>query len=197
MNTVPATADDLTRRRWMLFVDGENLTIRGQAVAKSRSRTLVEGTHFKRDIFLWFPSLAPAQILRPAANLPTPLHRNPVRSHYYTSVVDDGVRWGEVRQALWELNFQPEVFRKRAQQDKAKGVDIALATDMLNHTFSDNLDVVVLVAGDGDYIPLVREVKRRGKLVYLAFFEREGLNPELKLESDAMVQIDALVDLWK
>jgi len=102
-----------------------------------------------------------------------------------------------VRQALWELNFQPEVFRKKAQQDKAKGVDIALATDMLNHTFSDNLDVVVLVAGDGDYIPLVREVKRRGKLVYLAFFEREGLNPELRLESDAMVQIDPLVDLWK
>jgi len=73
----------------MLFVDGENLTIRGQAVAKSRSRTLVEGPHFKRDIFLWFPRLAPAEVLRPAPNLPAPLHRNPVRSHYYTSVVDD------------------------------------------------------------------------------------------------------------
>jgi len=31
----PLQAHDLHRRRWMMFVDGENFTIRGQKVAKA------------------------------------------------------------------------------------------------------------------------------------------------------------------
>jgi uncharacterized LabA/DUF88 family protein len=44
----------------------------------------------------------------------------------------------------------------------------------------------VLVAGDGDYVPLVREVKRLGKIVCIAFFSepKHGLSPELRVESD-------------
>ena len=40
---------------------------------------------------------------------------------------------------------------------KAKGVDIALTTDMLSNAFLGNYDVAVLVAGDGDYVPLVEQ----------------------------------------
>ena len=37
---------------------------------------------------------------------------------------------------------------------------------------------------DGDYVPLVEQVKRLGKLVYVWFFEKEGLNPALRLSAD-------------
>ena len=60
----------------------------------------------------------------------------------------------------------------------------ALTKDMLSHAFRDNYEVAVLVAGDGDYVPVVQEVQRLGKIVFVWFFENEGLNPKLKLAAD-------------
>ena len=80
-----------------------------------------------------------------------------------------------------ECGFNPVVFKKN--KDKSKGVDITLAKDVLIHAFYGNYDVAVLIAGDADYVPLVEEVKRFGKVVYLAFWE-EGLSPELHMASD-------------
>jgi len=93
---------------------------------------------------------------------------------------------GSVRERLWEIGFQPEVFKRLRNRDRAKGVDIALATDLLGNAHRDNYDAAVLLAGDGDYVPLVEEVKRLGKQVHVAFFDTEGLglSPELRLASD-------------
>jgi len=45
-----------TLHRWMSFVDGENLTIRGQELAKARSRSIPEkGPYSWRDVFIWIP----------------------------------------------------------------------------------------------------------------------------------------------
>jgi len=107
-----------------------------------------------------------------------------VRAYYYTSLMGDEARLTEIRQALWSLGFQPEVFKKQKKEEKAKGVDIALAKDFLSHAFLGNYDVAVLIAGDGDYVPLVSEVKRLGKVVYVTFFASSGLSPELRLASD-------------
>jgi len=40
---------------------------------------------------------------------------------------------------------------------------------MLSNAIDNNYEVAVLVAGDADYVPLVEEVKRRGKMVILCF----------------------------
>ena len=52
--------------------------------------------------------------------------------------------------------------------------------DMLSNAYNDNFDVAVLVAGDGDYIPLISEIKRLGKVIYLVFFLEKayGMNPD-------------------
>jgi uncharacterized LabA/DUF88 family protein len=49
----------------------------------------------------------------------------------------------------------------------------------MSHTFREHFDAVLLVAGDGDYVPLVEEVKRAGKQVYVAFLAKNGLSPNL------------------
>jgi len=67
-------------------------------------------------------------------------------------------------------------------------VDITLATDMLSHAFNDNYEVVVLVAGDEDYVPLVQEVKRTGKQVALWFLQ-DGLSRHLKRECDFFLDL--------
>ena len=46
---------DSNQNRWMCFVDGENMTMRGQAVAKEHDIPLIEGPWYRRDVFLWFP----------------------------------------------------------------------------------------------------------------------------------------------
>ena len=82
------------------------------------------------------------------------------------------------------MGFNPQVFKRDANQKKAKGVDIALTKDMLTHAFLGHYEVAVLISGDGDYVPLVEQVKRFGKPVFVLFFEDEGLSPKLKLASD-------------
>ena len=89
---------------------------------------------------------------------------------------------------LWTLGFQAEVFKRNKERD-SKGVDIALTKDMLTHAFFDHCDVAVLMSGDGDYVPLVKEVKRLGKVVCVGAFSESGLNPELKLTSDELFDV--------
>ena len=96
------------------------------------------------------------------------------------------------RDALWQLGFDPTVFKKSKQDQKAKGVDITFARDLLMHAVHDHYDVAVLIAGDGDYVPLVDEVKRLGKGVYVAFFSRCGLAQELARSSDTFFDLTNL-----
>ena len=58
----------------------------------------------------------------------------------------------------------------------------------------------MLVARDGDYVPLVEEVKRLGELVHVAFFGEKvrGLSPELRLASDRFWELEyAFTTSWK
>jgi uncharacterized LabA/DUF88 family protein len=112
------------------------------------------------------------------------LQPSAIRSYYYTSLAGDDVRIAKVKRDLWELGFNPRVFKKRIANQKAKGVDIALTIDMLRNAHLDDYDVALLYAGDGDYVPLIEEVNSMGKIVYLGFFRNEGLNPDLELASD-------------
>ena len=59
----------------------------------------------------------------------------------------------------------------------------SLATDILVHAARKNYDIVVLVAGDEDYVPLVDAVKGEGRRVFLWFLE-DGLSPVLKRSAD-------------
>ena len=73
-----------------------------------------------------------------------------------------------------------------------------MAKDFLSHAFLDNYDVAVLVAGDGDYVPLITEVKRLGKVVYVAFFRDCGLSTELHLAADMFFEIeDFFLERWR
>jgi len=162
--------------RWMMFVDGENLTIRGEAVAKKAAIKLeAKPDFYMPGAFLWVPGSNPAS---------WPYHGSFIRAYYYTSMVGDEGKLVSARDRLRAIGFDPQVFKKLSGTAKSKGVDITLTKDMLSHAFQNHYDRALLVAGDGDYIPLVQEVKRLGKLVSVMFFEDEGFNPELRRVAD-------------
>ncbi|MFQ5621166.1 MAG: NYN domain-containing protein [Candidatus Nanoarchaeia archaeon] len=52
-----------------------------------------------------------------------------------------------------------------------KGDDIHLAIDMLKDAYDDLYDVAILISGDGDFAPVVRYVKNKGKEVENHHFE--------------------------
>ena len=179
-------------RRWMLFVDGENFTIRAQKVAQASNIVLPEGAHYLKDIYIWLPGL---QATQDTTQGHLRLQAHAIRSFYYTSASGDEQKLVDVKRRLRELGFNPQVFKKT--RDKSKGVDIALAKDLLVNAFFDNYDVAVLIVGDGDYVPLIEEVKRQGKVVYLVFFKEEGLNEALWLAADSYFEMKQFfVDSW-
>lgn len=180
----------MAARRWMVFVDGENFTLRAQEYAKRNDLTLKDGPLYFRDVFVWIPELSPMFPVFPPQFFAAETHA--IRAHYYTSAQGDDAKRNDIRRALRALTFEPMVVQRRTGQSKSKGVDIALTTDVLSHT--DNYDFAVLIAGDADYLPLIREVKRRGKLVCVVFFEGDGLglSEELKLEADHFTSVNQL-----
>ena len=199
MSSSSSYVANLDSRSWMLFVDGENFTIRAQAVVSQLQSTPFalnpgDESYFERDCFVWLRGYHAKQRIvdgRP------PLHNNAVRSSYYTSVHGDDLKLVSIKDRLWNIGFSPEVFKKANKEQKAKGVDIALTKDMLSHAFLNNYNTAVLVAGDGDYVPLIEEVKRLGKCVTVAFFAREGLSPELKRSADEFYDITyAFLSSW-
>lgn len=174
------------RRRWMVFVDGENLTARAEALYGG---ILNDERWYICGVFVWLPQFDPRMLWRVQG---WGTEEWAVRAHYYTSVRGDTPRIDSIRKHLRNLGFQPQVFKRDADQAKAKGVDIALTKDMLSHAFLNNYDVAVLFAGDGDYLPLVQEVQRLGKLVFLVFFDGagSGLNEDLQVQCDQFIELN-------
>ncbi len=178
----------------MLFVDGENLTIRGQEFASDNKLTLKAGNYWKKDSFLWMPNQRPLK--RPDCNTGEieTLEPDGIRGYYYTSFVGDYPALNEAEISLRKIGFAPKVFKKEDKNRKSKGVDIALTTDMLTHAFQNHFDAAILVGGDADYCALVNRVKSLGKLVWVWFFsvKEDGLGPNLWKSSDVFLPMDSL-----
>ncbi len=64
-----------------------------------------------------------------------------------------------------------------------KGDDIHLAIDMLRDAYEDKYDTAILVSGDGDFAPLVKYVKKKGKRVENYHF-KENISLDLKKVCD-------------
>ena len=84
---------------------------------------------------------------------------------------------------------QNEAEFKKTKDKGSKGVDITLTIDMLLHATRKHYDVAVLVAGDEDYVPLVRAVQGEGARVYVWFISN-GLSPALRMVADCYVNLD-------
>jgi len=52
--------------------------------------------------------------------------------------------------------------------------DINMAVDMVENACDDNFDMAVLVSGDGDFVPAVRSVKKKNKLVKNVYFKNSS-----------------------
>jgi len=123
--------------------------------------------------------------------------RKLIRTNYYISTIDatrDSAKAIQQQRFLGALRHVPYVtIRTRPLTYKndipvEKGVDILIATDMLTGALRDCYDTAVLVSGDGDFAPVLDEIKRAGKQVENAAF-RSSRSDALISASDLFVEL--------
>jgi hypothetical protein len=94
----------------MMFVDGENFTLRAQKVANSNSLVLLGGRYAMKDTFVWFPNVPATAELTPRH---LKLQPHAIRSFYYTSVSGDDVKLNEVKTKNTGARVQPRSLREK------------------------------------------------------------------------------------
>ena len=88
----------------MLFVDGENLLFRLQALLERKDFVLVNNANCDQRSFVWMPNLISSHLNQSndrAGRLPIEDH--PVQMHYCTSFTGGDVELKTVKERLWNL----------------------------------------------------------------------------------------------
>ncbi len=171
----------------MLFVDGENLLAGFEAMKKSGWEPMSQLSYGPKD-FVWSTEITRFKFV------------DIVRASYYTTHVgsDETLRdlEKEIAKIVWRCDranssggMIPHVFKKPSQQQKTASVDINIAIDVLRHCYQKDVDAVILISGDGDYIPLVKEAMRTGTRVYVGALSN-GRHPVLPVVCDGFWDLD-------
>jgi uncharacterized LabA/DUF88 family protein len=181
-------------KKVLAFVDGENLVCRYQAMLSSGRTPRAEVVH-ETNAFVWSPQVT----LWSDMDL--------FRVTYYTSVVGDEPKVAEIERRLAGTHFEcriassgysgiaqiiPRVHKKPASSPKTKVVDVDITMDVMRTALETPVDGIYLLTGDGDYLPLVREITRRtSKQVYLGAFS-SGLAKGLCTSVEVFIDLDPM-----
>jgi uncharacterized LabA/DUF88 family protein len=101
------------------------------------------------------------------------------RIYYFTSIAGQDQDKYDLEAQIRQAGLEPFVIKESSQLDrkrqgqrertgviyKAKGVDIALATTMLEDAHQGNFTMAKLYTSDVDFLPVIQAVKRMGKHV--------------------------------
>ncbi len=70
--------------------------------------------------------------------------------------------------------------------------DLHLAVDLIEGAWEDKYDVAFLISGDGDFLPAVEAVRRRGKKVVNVFY-RNSSSRNLKNFCDSSIELNKAI----
>ena len=74
-----------------------------------------------------------------------------------------------------------------------KGIDIALATDLVSLAWENAFDTAVIVSGDSDFLEAIRRVKQKGRKVEIVAFNA-SFSADKKTAGDRTVILDDILD---
>ena len=205
-----------------LYVDGESHYIRSEAACKEvfgRERTLADIIVDQRYTdrvnipmgtitcepklrFFWDNQ----SVHRATGRTGHPQFPYVDRKTYFTSLVGTDPELFEANKFVRAQGFEPCIVKEKkslqAQREqglertqvieKAKGVDIALATRMIADAFNDLYAECYLFTSDIDYLPVIEEVRRMGKKVTVVG-SLEGLGDQSKF----LYVPDQFIDIGK
>lgn len=115
---------------------------------------------------------------------------HPVRKFYYDAIDEDAdpevikkkkAYLDKVR-SLKDTHVVLGKIRKSKKKEQ-KGVDVQLAVDALEAARSGSVDVIALITGDADFVPLVEAIRRAGPHVFVIAFN-STVSTDLKNAAD-------------
>lgn len=111
-----------------------------------------------------------------------------VRKYWFGSRQGSDDDIARLRLLLRDFGYDSSIYPKRKGRNE-KGVDLAVAREMLMHAFHRNYEVAVLVAGDADYTGLVDDVKRLGRTCIGMFPKGDAMSEKLKISLDRYFEL--------
>ncbi len=178
-------------KKTVIFIDGENLVFRYQEMLESGRRKSEKTIHIQ-DAFVWHPIISDRQFM------------DAIRVTFYTSIKGDDSKISDICRRISPEHFLsrplpnypprgaqivPRIFKKESNSRRSRLVDIQITIDIMNAAMSNSVDGIMLVSGDGDFLPLINEVMRRNKHIYLAALS-SGLNEKLRSSVDYFTLLD-------
>ena len=179
--------------RTFVFVDGENLVMRYQAMVEAGAKPKRGVIHIP-DVFVWHPDITTWSCM------------DIVRVSYYTSATGDQRHLSDLRSRIASTTFKfsydpepsipqaeaqllPRIFHKSPKSRKTRNVDINIVIDVMRAAHLRDAELIYILSGDGDYLPLVEETMRLGKQVYMGAFS-SGLSESLSSNVDLFELLD-------
>ncbi len=104
----------------------------------------------------------------------------------------DKKRYSEMHSFINKLKRLPRFTVKLGRLEKKKGkftqkmVDVLLSLDIFERSLSH--EHIILIAGDSDFVPVIRKAKRNQTLIYL-IYHSESTHNELLDEADEIHEI--------
>ena len=184
--------------RCLVVVDGENLTMRYQAMV-SKGFAPHPYTFHEQDVCVWN-----GKILWVPDSSHGDLCADIYRVAYYTSCTGDDAALKKVSSQIAGQIFScmrssaggvamghltPYVFKKLRRSQKTRQVDIHICLDALRGAYMDSYDTLAILSGDSDYIALTRDIMKRGKRVVVGALS-DGLSDDLRLSCDLFICLD-------
>jgi uncharacterized LabA/DUF88 family protein len=128
------------------------------------------------------------------------------RTYYYNVQQDPAKRPDspKVQQEFLDILQKTPYFEVRLGGTKLsqgvsveKGIDIMLATDLINFAWKDLYDIAILVSGDSDFAYALQSVKNMGKYIEIAYFENVVSKDLLDLaDYTHLLERDYFKDMW-
>ena len=130
--------------------------------------------------------------------------RQLVRLYYYTAAIKDDGRTGSRRLLRGQHRFFSRLHStpyaevglgrlvRKSDGFVQKGVDVAIAVDMLSMAYKDRYDVAVLITADSDLVGAVQHVQDLGKHVELAICSATRAH-HLRQVCDRVIDLDQIL----
>ncbi len=123
---------------------------------------------------------------------------------YFTACTGDEDDLHNVRLAIRQYGFEPQVLKERATHaksrkhqvensaiiEKPKGVDIGLTVRLIEDAYHHNFNICYLFTSDVDFVPVICSIQRVGrKVVVFGYRDGIGKNSELEYVPDAFIDL--------
>src|SRR5436309_1632009 len=138
----------MATQRTMVFVDGENLVLRYQAMIEAGRKPDAKLVHLP-DALVWHPKFTGWAMF------------DMVRVLYYTSTVGDDDKVAALNRQIAEITYSyayesdssvpkasaqlvPRVFKKPSNSRKSRHVDLHITIDAMRSAFLPNVDLLII-----------------------------------------------------